>query len=143
MATIAQPRPATVSAPVSVWTGRILSGLAIAFLLIDGGMKLAVPALIAANSPDIGWSLDPVTIRTLGALLFIPTLLYVWPHTTVLGAILLTGYLGGTVATHMRIGDPLLTHTLFGVYLGVMLWAGLWLRMPALRALLPILLQKD
>ena len=136
MATLATA-PAT-STPASVWAGRVLSGLAAAFLLMDAGTKLAVPAMVAANSPDIGWSLDPVTIRTLGGLLFIPTLLYLWPRTALLGAILITGYLGGAIATHMRIGSPLFTHILFGVYLALMVWGGLWLRSPALRALLPL-----
>jgi hypothetical protein len=79
-----------------------------------------------------------VTIRTLGTLLLVPTLLYTWPRTALLGAILVTGYLGGAIATHLRIGSPLLTHTLFGVYLALMVWGGLWLRSPRLRALLPL-----
>ena len=66
--------------------------------------------------------------RGLGLLLLVCTLLYVMPRTAVLGAILLTGFLGGTVATHVRVGSPLLTHTLFGVYLGILLWAGVYLR---------------
>jgi len=136
MATLA-PAPAA-SAPASVWAGRVLSGLAAAFLLMDSGTKLVAPAFVAANSPDIGWSLDPVTIRTLGALLFVPTVLYIWPRTALLGAILITGYLGGAIATHMRIGSPLFTHILFGVYLALMIWGGLWLRSPSLRALLPL-----
>lgn len=65
------------------------------------------------------------------------TVLYVWPHTAVVGAVLLTGYLGGAVASHLRVGSPLLGYTLFGVYVGVAAWAGLWLREPRLRALLP------
>jgi hypothetical protein len=136
MATLA-PTPAATT-PASIWIGRVLSGLAAAFLLMDAGSKLAAPAMVAANSPDIGWSLDPVTIRTLGALLFVPTVLYIWPRTALLGAILITGYLGGAIATHMRIGSPLFTHILFGIYLALMVWGGLWLRSPALRALLPL-----
>jgi len=73
----------------------------------------------------------------LGTLLLIPTLLYIWPRTAILGAILITAYLGGAVATHVRIGSPLFSHILFGVYLGVMLWGGLWLRDPRVRALIP------
>jgi len=135
MATLA-PSPAA-STPASVWVGRVLTGLAAAFLVMDSVSKLVVPELTAANSPDIGWPLDPVTMRTLGTLLLVPTLLYLWPRTALLGAILITGYLGGAIATHMRIGSPLFTHTLFGVYLALMVWGGLWLRSPALRALLP------
>jgi hypothetical protein len=142
MASIAQS-PATGRASAPVWTGRVLSGLVIAFLLMDAGTKLAAPAFVASTSPDIGWSLDPVTIRTLGALLIVPTLLYIWPRTVVLGAVLITGYLGGAIATHMRIGSPLLTHTLFGVYLALMVWGGLWLRLPALRSVFPFVSGKE
>ncbi len=126
------------TAPVPLWTGRVLSGLAIAFFLFDAGLKLVAPEFAAANSPEIGWSLDPATLRTLGLLLLIPTLLYAWPRTALLGAILITAYLGGAIATHARIGSPLFTHTLFGVYLALIMWGGLWLRSPALRALLPL-----
>ena len=143
MATLAHS-PAARPAFPSIWAGRILSGLGAAFLLLDAGMKLAAPGLIAANTPpEMGWSVDPVTVRTLGTLLLIPTLLYIWPRTAVLGALLITGYLGGTVATHMRVADPLFSHTLFGVYLAVAVWGGLWLRMPELRALLPLVSRKD
>ena len=141
MATLAlTAAPAT---PASVWTGRVLTGLSGAFLLVDAATKLVAPVFVAANSPEIGWSLDPVTIRTLGALLLVPTLLYLWPRTALLGAVLLTGYLGGAIATHARIGSPRFTHTLFGVYLALMVWGGLWLRSPALRALLPLMPRKD
>jgi DoxX-like family len=75
--------------------------------------------------------------RTLGILTLLATLLYAWPATSVLGAILLTGYLGGAMATHLRVGSPLFSHLLFGLYLGLMLWGGLWLREPRLRALIP------
>ena len=136
MATLAlTAAPAT---PASVWTGRVLTGLSGAFLLVDATTKLVAPVFVAANSPEIGWSLDPVTIRTLGALLLVPTLLYLWPRTALLGAVLLTGYLGGAIATHARIGSPLFTHTLFGVYLALMVWGGLWLRSAALRAVFPL-----
>jgi hypothetical protein len=87
--------------------------------------------------PSLGWPLDVATMTMLAVLLLIPTLLYIWPRTAILGAILITGYLGGAVATHVRIGSPLFSHILFGVYLGLMLWGGLWLRDPRLRALIP------
>ena len=117
--------------------GRVLTGLVGAFLLVDAGTKLIAPGWAAANSPEIGWPLDPATVRALGGLLLIPTLLYLWPRTALLGAILVTGYLGGAIATHARIGSPLFIHTLFGVYLALFVWGGLWLRSPALRALMP------
>ena len=78
-----------------------------------------------------------VTIRTLGMTLLVSTALYLMPRTAFLGAILLTGWMGGAIATHVRVADPLFTHTLVGVYLGVALWGGLWLRDTRLRALLP------
>lgn len=138
MATAAQSDNVT-GTPASVWAGRVLTGLVAAFLLIDSGMKLAAPELMAANSPpDMGWPLDSGTLRTLGLLLMIPTLLYLWPRTAILGAILITGYLGGAIATHLRIADPLFSHTLFGLYLGIAVWGGLWLRSPALRSVLPL-----
>jgi hypothetical protein len=119
--------------------GRILSGLVIAFLLFDAGFKLvATQAAIEYSPPGLGWRLDVATMRMLAILLLIPTLLHIWPRTAMLGAILITGYLGGAIATHLRIDSPLPTHTLFGVYLGVMLWGGLWLRDPALRRLIPL-----
>jgi len=122
-----------------VWAGRVLSGLVALFLLADSVMKLAVPEMMAANTPpNMGWPLDSGTLRMLGVLLLVPTLLYLWPRTAVLGAILITGYLGGAIATHARIADPLFSHTLFGLYLGLMVWGGLWLRSPALRSVLPI-----
>jgi hypothetical protein len=76
-------------------------------------------------------------MRGLGLLLLLCTALYAWPRTAVLGAILLTGYLGGAVASHVRLGNPLFTHILFGVYLGIFAWGGLFLRDARLRALLP------
>ena len=118
--------------------GHILSGLLILFLLFDAGLKLASPATaIQYSPPGLGWPLDVPTMTMLGLLLLIPTLLYIWPRTAILGAILITGYLGGAIGTHVRIGSPLFSHSLFGVYLGVMLWGGLWLRDPRVRALIP------
>lgn len=127
------PRPARF-----VWAGRILSGLAILFLAMDAGGKLFAPALMIANSPPLGLPADPDFYRLLGAILAVCTALYAWPRTTFLGAVLLTGYLGGAVASHLRVGSPLFGHTLFGVYVGVVVWGGLWLRDPRVRALLPV-----
>jgi len=119
--------------------GRVLSGLVILFLLFDAGLKLVSPeTAIKYSPPSLGWPLDVPTMTMLGLLLLIPTLLYIWPRTTILGAILITAYLGGAVATHVRINSPLFSHILFGVYLGLMLWGGLWLRDPRLRALIPL-----
>lgn len=119
--------------------GRVLSGLVILFLLFDAGLKLVAPEVaIKYSPPSLGWPLDVPTMAMLGSLLLIPTLLHIWPRTAILGAILITGYLGGAIATHTRIGSPLFSHILFGVYLGLMLWGGLWLRDPRLRALIPL-----
>lgn len=116
--------------------GRILSGIVIAFLLADGAMKLVPLAAVTDTMAQLGWPADAATARLLGALTIGGTLLYAAPRTSALGAILLTAYLGGAVATHARIASPLFSHVLFGVYLGVALWGGLWLRDPRLRALL-------
>lgn len=100
-------------------------------------MKLFAVKAVAEASLQLGWPADAFTVRALGAILALSTVLYIVPRTAVLGAILLTGWMGGAIATHMRIADPLFTHTLFGVYLGVALWGGLWLRDARLRALIP------
>lgn len=126
-----------------IWAGRILSGLAIAFFVMDGVMKLMAPAPVIEATTALGWPADTKTLTLLAALLLGATLLYAVPKTALLGAILLTGYLGGAVATHVRIGSPLFSHELFGVYLGVIVWAGLWLRDPRLRALLPLTRRGD
>lgn len=119
--------------------GRVLSGLVILFLLFDAGLKLVSPeTAIKYSPPGLGWPLEVGTMYLLGFLLLIPTLLYIWPRTAILGAILITGYLGGAIGTHVRIDSPLFSHSLFGVYLGLMLWGGLWLRDPRLRALIPL-----
>ena len=120
-----------------------LSGIAIAFFAMDGAIKLFAQAEVAKASAPLGWPADPATIYMLAALLLGSALLYAIPRTAVLGAILLTGYLGGAVATHVRVGSPLLTHALFGVYLGIIVWGGLWFRDPRLRALLPLKTQGE
>ncbi|MBV9827400.1 MAG: DoxX family protein [Alphaproteobacteria bacterium] len=121
----------------SLWVGRVLSGLAIAFMALDGVMKLVQPQVVIDSTRQIGWPVDPMNLTALGLILLASTALYALPRTAVLGAILLTGYLGGAVASHARLGDPLLTHDLFGVYLGFLVWGGLWFRDSRVRALLP------
>ena len=122
----------------ALWTGRALSGFALLFFAMDGAIKIFAQPMVARASAPLGWPADPGTIYMLAALLLGPALLYAIPRTTVLGAILLTGYLGGAVATHVRVGSPIFSHALFGVYLGVIVWGGLWLRDPRLRALIPL-----
>jgi hypothetical protein len=126
------------AAPVSGaarWAGLILSGLVIVFLLLDGAIKLIPLDVVIATSAELG--LGPHLARPLGVITLVCTILYAIPRTSVLGAILLTAYMGGAAATHVRVGSPLFTHVLFGVYLGVMIWGGLYLRDPRVRALIP------
>jgi len=119
----------------ALWTGRVLSGLVIAFLLFDGAIKLVPLQVVHDTMATLGLPSD--LARTLGVLTLACTILYAWPRTAILGAILLTGYLGGAIAIHLRIGNPMFSHTLFGVYLGLMAWGGLYLRDPRLQALIP------
>ena len=119
------------------WTGLVMSGLVILFLLFDGGIKLVPLEIVTQTSGEIGLPTDASFARLLGILTLIGVVLYAIPRTSVLGAILLTGYMGGAIATHLRIGSPLFSHTLFGVYLGLLIWGGLYLRDLRLRALIP------
>jgi hypothetical protein len=127
------------SNPIGVKIGWGLSALAIIFLGTDAGAKLLVPAIMAAYTPpQLRIPSDPAFYRTLGTILALSTALYAFPRTAILGAVLLTGYLGGAIATHLTAGSPLITNTLFGLYLGLFAWGGLWLREPRLRSLLPL-----
>ena len=115
------------------WVGRVLSGLAVLFLVFDAVTKIArVPASVAGTT-SLGF--PEASVVTIGVLLLACTALYVFPRTSALGAILLTGYLGGAVAANFRVGSPLLSHVLFPVYVGALVWAGLFLRSAAVRAL--------
>ncbi|MBL0372088.1 DoxX family protein [Rhizobium sp. KVB221] len=118
--------------------GWVLSGLLIAFLVFDGAIKLVPLQVVLDTMAPLGYAPDVATARVLGILTLACTILYAIPRTSVLGAILLTGYLGGAMATHFRIGNPVPTHTLFGLYLGVIAWGGLYLRYPWLRRIIPI-----
>jgi hypothetical protein len=117
------------------WPGIVLSGLVILFMLMDVTIKLLQLPIAVDAGEQLGW--PAASVFPLGIVLLICTALYAFPRTSVLGAILLTAYLGGAVAAHARIGSPILSHTLFGVYLGVILWGGLYLRNGRLRALIP------
>lgn len=119
-----------------LWTGYGLSALVALFMLMDATMKLLRLPVVLETSAQIGWA--AASAVPLGIVLLVCTALYALPRTAVLGAVLLTAYLGGAVATHARIGSPVFSHMLFGVYLGAMLWGGLYLRDGRLRALLPI-----
>jgi NADH:ubiquinone oxidoreductase subunit 6 (subunit J) len=120
----------------AIWTGRILSGIAVLFLAFDAVLKLMnVPEAIKGTE-QLGYKAS--VIVPLGILQLIILTIYLIPRTSVLGAILWTGYLGGAIATHVRVGNPLFTHILFPVYVAGLLWLGLWLRDRRLRELLPV-----
>jgi hypothetical protein len=127
------------TAPVSkgrLWAGRVISALPALFLLMDGVMKLIKPDFVVQATVQLGY--PESVILGLGVVLLVCTVLYLIPGTSVLGAILLTGYLGGAVATQVRIGNPLFSHTLFPVYIAVLVWGGLFLRDARLGALIPL-----
>ncbi|ACG74455.1 conserved hypothetical protein [Anaeromyxobacter sp. K] len=110
----------------AVWTGRVLSGLAIAFLAVDAMGKLMRAAPVLEGSQQLGFPLD--TVVGIGTTLLACVALYAVPRTAALGAILLTGYLGGAVATQVRVGNPLFSHVLFPTYVAALIWGGLVLR---------------
>jgi hypothetical protein len=119
-----------------LWVGRILSGLAVLFLLFDAVIKLMKIRAVAEAFAKLGYP-EGVAVP-IGILLLTCVVIYTIPRTSILGAILLTGYLGGAVATHVRVGDPLFSHVLFPTYVGLLLWGGLYLREERLRALIPL-----
>jgi hypothetical protein len=116
------------------WTARVLTGIPVLFLAFDVAIKLAGIPEVAEASEKLG--LPAYLAPWLGLLLLACLALYVVPRTAPLGAVLLTGYLGGAVLTHLRVGDPVFTHTLFPIYVGAFLWAGLYLRDDRVRRLL-------
>ena len=118
------------------WISYIMSGLVILFMLMDSIMKFVKPQAVIEGTLALGFTEHH--LPTIGTLGLISTLLYAFPRTSFLGAILLTGYFGGAVATHLRLDNPLFTHTLFTVYFGILIWGGLWLRNSKLRELLPL-----
>ncbi len=129
--------PAHSSSKAARWASYIMSGLVILFLMFDAGIKLVPIDAVTEASAQLGLPTDPGFARTLAILTLIGVVLYAIPRTSVLGAILLTGYMGGAIATHLRIGSPLFSHVLFGFYLGVLIWGGLWLRDQRVRNLIP------
>ena len=117
-------------------TGWVLTLIAVAFLTMDGVMKLLALPVVLSSTGQLGYPATASFAQGLGAVLLVCTALYLWPRTAFLGALLLTGYLGGAVASHVRIGSPVFTHILFGVYVGVFVWGGLYLRDARVRNLL-------
>lgn len=118
--------------------GYTMSGLVIAFMLLDGGMKLVPLDVVIKSTAELGYPPSVALARGLGVIGLLCTALYAFPRTATLGAILLTAYMGGAVATHVRVGNPLFSHVLFGVYLAILLWGGLFLRDARIRALIPL-----
>ncbi len=119
----------------ALWAGRTISALPILFLLMDAVGKFVKPEPVVTGTIALGY--NESVILPLGIVLLVCTILYAVPQTAILGAILLTGYLGGAVATHVRIGNPVFTHMLFPVYLGIMIWLGIYLRDIRVRSLVP------
>ena len=117
-----------------LWIGRVVSGVPVLFLIFDGVVKLMKIAPVEEATTKMGYS--PSSIVPIGTILLLCVLVHVVPRTAVLGAVLLTGYLGGAIATHLRLGDPLLSHVLFPIYVAVLLWGGLYLRDPRVRTTL-------
>jgi len=119
----------------SLWAGRIITGLVVLFFLFDSIMKLVKPAFVVEANQQLGYSEH--LIIPIALVLLVSTILYVIPATAVLGAILLTAYMGGAVATHVRVDAPLF-NVVFAVLFGMLVWAGLFFREPRLKALLPL-----
>lgn len=135
------PHASRTAPPVQIskgalWTSRILSGLVVLFLLFDGITKVMKVSAVLKASAQIGFP-ESLTVP-IGITLLVCTVLYVIPGTSILGAILLTRYLGGAVCIQLRAGNPLYSQTLFPVYFGVLVWLGLYLREPRLRSLVPL-----
>lgn len=126
----------TSTSKAGIWTGRALSGLAAAFLVLDSIGKLMRVQPVIEGTLSLGYPVS--VIIPLGVTLLTCVIVYLVPRTAVLGALLLTGYLGGAVATHVRVGHPMLSHALFPVYVAAMVWGGLILRDRRLRAFLPL-----
>jgi hypothetical protein len=129
----------TQTAPVSkkmLWTGRIMNTLVVLFLLMDGVMKLINPAPVVEGMNKLGYPLSLTSV--IGIVLLVCVVVFAIPRTSILGAILVTGYLGGAVASQLCVGLPLFSNVLFPVYMGVLIWAGLYARDGRLRALIPL-----
>ena len=129
------PSHTTLISKKRLWAGRIISGLAVLFLLFDGVIHLTTIPPVVEGFKRLGY--QPSIGVGLGILELLCLALYVIPRTSVLGAILLTGYLGGAVATHLRVGNPLISHVLFPVYIGALIWGGLVLCDKRLEVLIP------
>jgi hypothetical protein len=121
----------------ALWLGRVLSALFVLFMLFDGICKLfPLPIVMQTMTQQLGFPDSVVLARGLGVLILGCTILHVYPRTAILGAVLLTGLLGGAIASQLRVESPLFSHILFGAYLGTFMWVGLYLRDPRMRNLI-------
>lgn len=119
-----------------VWTGRVLSALFVLFMVMDITLKLLNLPVVDETMKRLGWG--PGYGPMIGVIELAALALYLFPRTCILGGVLMTGVFGGAIATHIRVGDPLLSHILFGVWLSLFMWGGLWLRDAGFRAVFPI-----
>lgn len=119
-----------------IWAGRIMSGLVALFLLFDSLIKLVKLPIAVEGTMQLGY--PEHTVVGVGVVLLVCLIVYLIPRTAIFGAILLTGYLGGAIATHVRVGSPLFSHVLFPIYVALLVWGGVFLRCPRLRALIPV-----
>lgn len=127
--------PAAIPSRRAVRAGWALTGLATLFLLFDLSIKLMASPEAVEGTTALGYQAS--VIRGLGILQVVCLALYLWPRTAILGAVLWTGYLGGAIATHVRVDNPLFSHVLFPIYVATFIWGGVWLRDARLRALFP------
>lgn len=119
-----------------MWTGRVLSGIAVLFLLFDATIHFLKPEPVVKGFADLGY---PISVAVpLAIIEFACVVLYLIPRTTIFGAVLLTGYLGGAIAAQLRVGAPLFSTLLFPIYVALFLWGGLYLRDPLVRSFMPV-----
>ncbi len=128
--------PETMTLPRALWAGRIMSGFVVATLVADGTIQLFAPTQIASMLQETGFAMD--LTRVVGPIILACAILYAIPATAVLGAILVTGFLGGAICAHVRIGELGSPPELVSLLLGAMTWGGLYLRDPRIRAILPL-----
>jgi len=124
--------PASLHSSRSIWVGRVLSGVVALMLTFDAGAKIARLKPVIEGTVQLGYPAS--TVLPIGLVLLACVIVYLIPRTAPLGAVLLTGYLGGAIATHVRVGNPLFTHILAPIYVAALLWSGLYLRDARVRA---------
>ncbi len=126
----------TTTSKKMLWTGRIVSALVVVLMLFDASLKVLRVRAVVEGTVQVGYPVN--TVLPIGIVLLVCVVLYAIPRTSILGAILLTGYLGGAVATNVRISSPLFSGILVPVYVGVLAWGGLYLCDESLRRLIPL-----